>query len=209
MDTSWEDETVEYRWDLDSEDTTSHTAPYWSYLKVGNINDHKWQSNCRFKMDLQSGFIGGPFVGSWRVSWMFMNCIQQQFATVSDRTMQKFIVSAKYYKTAWMRTLNHSQNEEYLLLWTANGKLQNLFAKHSFAIFVFCLVWTRLAFLFGQPFSRSAALAMGSEDFWYNEQRLPELIGGTWKKKGGQSCNHNEVKVKANVGHPASPSKLP
>ena len=50
---------------------------------------------------------------------------------------------------------------------------------------------------------------MGSEDFWYNEQRLPELIGGTWKKKGGQSCNHNEVKVKANVGHPASPSKLP
>ena len=51
---------------------------------------------------------------------------------------------------------------------------------------------------------------MGSEDFWYNEQRLPELIGGTWKKKGGESGSnqsYNEVKVKANVGHPASPSK--
>jgi len=43
--------------------------------------------------------------------------------------------------------------------------------------------------------------AMGSVDFWYNEQRLPELIGGTWKKKGGESGNqsYNEVKVRANV----------
>ena len=52
-----------------------------------------------------------------------------------------------------------------------------------------------------------------SRDFWYDEQRLPELrTDGTWEKKGGESGtnqSYNEVKVKANVGRPASPEKLP
>ena len=54
-----------------------------------------------------------------------MNAHEMQPATVSDRTMQKFR----------MRTLNHSQNEEYLLLWIDNEKLQNLFAKHTYLAF--------------------------------------------------------------------------
>ena len=115
-----------------------------------------------------------------------------------------------------MRTLNHSRNEEYLLLWTDNGKLQNLFAKHSLQLcfFVWCehvknvFVWTS-----GRS-RRSAARPMASVDFWFNEQRLPELrTDGTWKKKGGESGtnqSYNEVKVKANVGAPSlTKTKLP
>ena len=53
-----------------------------------------------------------------------------------------------------------------------------------------------------------------SRDFWYDEQRLPELrTDGTWKKKSGESGtnqSYNEVKVKANVGPPSlTKTKLP
>ena len=102
---------------VESEDT--HTAPYWSYLKVvGHINDHKWQSNCRFKVDVQSGLHWWSVCGIFKGS---MNAHEVQPATVSDRTMQKFR----------MRTLNHSQIEECLLLWIDNEKLQDMFANHS------------------------------------------------------------------------------
>jgi len=105
-----------------------------------------------------------------------------------------------------MRTLNHSQNKEYLFLWTDSGKLQNLFAKHSFAAFF--LVWCH-----NHSADRPRIMASEdtSEDFWYNEKRLPELrTDGTWKKKvSAKSDNqsYNEVKVKANVGRPASPKQ--
>ena len=106
-----------------------------------------------------------------------------------------------------MRPLNHSQNEEYLLLWTDNGKLQNLFAKHSFAVFFF-VVWCDDAsrvLCHNHSADRPRIMA---EDFWYNEKRLPELRpDGTWKKKvsakSGTNQSYNEVKVKANVGVPS------